>query len=257
MPYVVVCVSALLTSCLTLFSGFGLGTLLMPVFALFFPITVAIALTAVVHFLNNLFKLALTGRWADWSLVWRFGLPGLGGAVGGAWLLVHLSELPPVAGYWLFGRHYVILPVKSVIVVVMAVFALLELLPCFQRLSLPPHMIPWMGFVSGVFGGLSGHQGALRSAVLMQCGLSKEQFIGTGVMIACLVDVTRLAIYLKHLTLLKAGASMVLLGAATVSAFLGAWLGARLLPKVTLQGVRLAVAALLLAIAGGLGSGLL
>jgi hypothetical protein len=54
--YFVICSSAFLASGLTLFSGFGLGTLLLPVMVLFFPIDLAIALTAVVHALNNLFK---------------------------------------------------------------------------------------------------------------------------------------------------------------------------------------------------------
>ncbi len=52
---IIICIVAFLTSILTFFSGFGLGTILMPVFALFFPVEVAIALTSVVHFSNNLF----------------------------------------------------------------------------------------------------------------------------------------------------------------------------------------------------------
>ena len=47
MDYVIVCSSALVIALLTLFSGFGLGTLLMPAFALFFPVEVAVAATAV------------------------------------------------------------------------------------------------------------------------------------------------------------------------------------------------------------------
>jgi uncharacterized protein len=39
----IVCIAALLASALTLFSGFGLGTLLMPVVALFFLLDLAIA----------------------------------------------------------------------------------------------------------------------------------------------------------------------------------------------------------------------
>lgn len=46
-------------SLLTFFSGFGLGTMLLPVFLLFFPVDLAIAMTAVVHFLNNIFKTGL------------------------------------------------------------------------------------------------------------------------------------------------------------------------------------------------------
>ena len=53
MEFLIVCVASLLASALTLFSGFGLGTLLMPVVALFFPLELAIAMTAIVHLANN------------------------------------------------------------------------------------------------------------------------------------------------------------------------------------------------------------
>ena len=46
---VVVSLIAALASSLTFFSGFGLGTLLLPAFALFYPIELAVASTAVVH----------------------------------------------------------------------------------------------------------------------------------------------------------------------------------------------------------------
>jgi uncharacterized membrane protein YfcA len=62
MEIVAVSVVALLASLLTFFSGFGLGTILTPVMVFFFPIEVAIALTGVVHFTNNIFKLILGGK---------------------------------------------------------------------------------------------------------------------------------------------------------------------------------------------------
>lgn len=64
---------ALLTAGVTLFSGFGLGTILMPVFALFFPVPVplAIAATAVVHLANNVFKFGLMAKQADWPVAAR------------------------------------------------------------------------------------------------------------------------------------------------------------------------------------------
>ena len=77
MDYIIICLAALIGSALTLFSGFGLGTILVPVFAIFFPIEIAIALTAVVHFLNNLFKLALLGKKANKNVVLRFGFPSV------------------------------------------------------------------------------------------------------------------------------------------------------------------------------------
>lgn len=69
--FVIVSVASLVTAGLTLYSGFGLGTLLMPVFALFFPIEVAVAATAIVHGANNIFKIAVVGRHADKALVVR------------------------------------------------------------------------------------------------------------------------------------------------------------------------------------------
>ncbi|TMA50932.1 MAG: sulfite exporter TauE/SafE family protein, partial [Deltaproteobacteria bacterium] len=68
MQYALVAGVALFVSALTLFSGFGLGKLLMPAFALFLPVPVAVSATAVVHFANNLFKLVLVGRKADWTV---------------------------------------------------------------------------------------------------------------------------------------------------------------------------------------------
>ena len=53
MEYVVIVIVALCVSMLTLFSGFGLGTLLMPALAIFFPVPVAIAATAIVHLANK------------------------------------------------------------------------------------------------------------------------------------------------------------------------------------------------------------
>ncbi|MHB8259583.1 MAG: hypothetical protein ACYDCN_05425 [Bacteroidia bacterium] len=61
MELVIISTVALVASLLTFFSGFGLGTILTPVFVLFFPVEVAIALTGIVHLLNNFFKIALVG----------------------------------------------------------------------------------------------------------------------------------------------------------------------------------------------------
>jgi len=96
MTYFVICSVAFAASALTFFSGFGLGTLQLPAFALFFPIQEAVALTAVVHFLNGLFKVALVGREADRSVAIRFGIPAILAALVGAWMLTQLSVGEPL-----------------------------------------------------------------------------------------------------------------------------------------------------------------
>jgi uncharacterized membrane protein YfcA len=55
MEYVIICLTAFGASLLTFFSGFGLGTILTPVMIIFFPAQEAIALTGIVHLLNNIF----------------------------------------------------------------------------------------------------------------------------------------------------------------------------------------------------------
>lgn len=78
MDFFVICVVAFLASGPTFFSGSGLGTLLLPGFALFFPVEQAVALSGVVHFLNGLFKVGLVGRSADRATLIRFGIPAVG-----------------------------------------------------------------------------------------------------------------------------------------------------------------------------------
>ena len=74
MDAVLICIVAFAASAMTFLSGFGLCTLLLPAFAFFYPIELAVASTAIVHFLNGLFKLALVGRFASWRIVLRFGI---------------------------------------------------------------------------------------------------------------------------------------------------------------------------------------
>lgn len=153
---------ALLTAGVTLFSGFGLGTILMPAFALFFPVPLAIAATAVVHLANNIFKFGLMAKQADWPVVARFGVPAAMAAIVGASLLTWFDRMPVVASYTIGGSVYEITVVKAVIGVLIVVFALLELWPRFQTLAFPPRWLALGGVLSGFFGGLSGNQGALR-----------------------------------------------------------------------------------------------
>ncbi|MBA4301376.1 Sulfite exporter TauE/SafE [Algoriphagus alkaliphilus] len=145
---------------LTFFSGFGLGTILTPVFVIFFPIDLAIALTGVVHFFNNIFKLFLVGRDADKSILIRFGIP--------------------------------------------AIFS---------------------------------------------------SFLGTSVVIGTLIDFSRLAVYSTRF--LESGLidNLPLVAIAKFSAILGAFLGNKLLKKVTLKFLQQFIAILLILISIALGAG--
>jgi uncharacterized protein len=237
MDFLFIAVVSLLVSLLTFFSGFGLGTLLLPAFVLFMPVELAVAATAVVHLANNVFKAALVGRHADREVVWRFILPAALCALLGAALLVRLAELEPLLRYDWAGRTHAVTTVKLVVAGLMILFALFDLIPGMDRLAFPRQWIPLGGALSGFIGGLSGHQGALRTVVLIRLGLSKEAFIGTAVLCAVAVDVFRLAVYgVSFIRAPVAGGEGLwgLVAVGTVAAFAGSFLGRRLLTKVTL-----------------------
>ena len=146
-------------------------------------------LTAVVHLLNNLFKLALVRKHTKWAIALWFGLPAVAFSALGAWALVWLGSFAPLARYGMLGSDFDIKPVNLAIAVLLLVFTLAEALPRFKKLAFDPRWLPLGGAVTGICGGLSGHQGALRSAFLIKLGLEKEAYIATGVVIACLVDI--------------------------------------------------------------------
>ena len=55
--------------------------------------------------------------------------------------------------------------------------------------------LPLGWLLSGFVGGLSRHQGALRSASLIKADLREEIFIGTGTVSAVIVDIIRLGVH--------------------------------------------------------------
>lgn len=257
MEYIIICVVAFLASILTFFSGFGLGTILLPTLALFFPIEVAIALTGVVHFFNNMFKLALVGKNASKKVLLYFGVPAVISAFVGAYVLINITDLKPIYTYILGNREFEITPVKLIIAVLLIAFAIIELLPFIKKLKFKPKHLPFGGVLSGFFGGLSGHQGALRSAFLINSGLTKEVFIGTTVVISSFVDFTRLSVYSTRILNSDLSGNMPLILSATISAILGAFIGNKLLKKVTLDFIQKLVAVLLIIISLALGLGLI
>lgn len=246
LEYIIICLFALLASGLTFFSGFGLGTILLPVFALFFPLDISIALVAIVHFLNNLFKLSLIGRKADKKVVLKFGIPAIIAALAGAYLLTLLSETEALFSYSLAGNTFYITPLKLIIAFLLFVFALFDIVPRLMKLNFDPKYLPLGGVLSGFFGGLSGHQGALRTAFLIRAGLTKEVFIGTGIVISVFIDISRLAVYAADILEIRSEIDYSLLIAATLSAFVGAAVGNKILKKITIETLHRAVGIMLL-----------
>lgn len=265
MDYAILGLASCLVALLTFFSGFGLGSLLLPAFAFFFPLELAVAATAMVHLANNCFKLALMGRFANLKVALAFGLPAALASFAGARVLLNLSAFEPLAHYTAMGVSRSVNPLGLAMGGLIIVFALLELVPRTRDMSFPAKAMPFGGLLSGFFGGLSGHQGALRAAFLIKAGLDRNAFIGTSVVCAVLVDIVRLAVYGSAYLggsflsgTIENGDSLVsLVLTAVICAFAGTLLGKKLLHKVTLKTVQSLIGVLLLILGATIAVGVL
>lgn len=235
MSFFIIPLTALIASILTFFSGFGLGTILLPIFTIYYPAPIAVGLTAIVHFLNNAFKIGLVYKHINWKVVLKFGIPSLIAALFGALLLENLSESTfNLYSYQLNHRSFQITLFNVLIGTLIIFFSLFEVIPYFKNLSFNESKLTVGGLLSGFFGGLSGHQGALRSAFLVRLNLSKETFVSTGTAIACIVDIGRMSVYAITFNFTHVQNNSTVILVAVGAAFLGAFIGNKLLKKTTL-----------------------
>lgn len=257
MTNTIIILSAFIFSGLTFFSGFGLATVLTPILILFFPAPLAISMTAIVHFFNNLFKLLLVRKNANMEVLLKFGLPAMAGAVLGGFTLLSIVNKSLIVNYSLLNHDFHVEFVNLVIGLLIFFFALFEILPKVNEISFNKNLLPIGGVLSGFFGGLSGHQGAFRSIFLLKCNLSKEQFIATGILIACLVDVIRLSIYGASFFRKEIAEESLLISLTVIFAFLGSYLANRYMKKITINFVRSIIVIMLLFISLGLITGVI
>ncbi|MBN08930.1 MAG: hypothetical protein CMC79_00945 [Flavobacteriaceae bacterium] len=235
---IIISVLACIISILTFFSGFGLGTLLTPVLLIFFPAEYAIAITGIVHLVNNIFKWTLVRKSIKWPTVYRFGIPAILAAFIGAYLLFYFKDLNINYQYSLFNLSIEQNFLKLLISLLLLAFAIIELIPQTKNLKFDIKWLPLGGFLSGFFGGLTGVQGALRSAFLIKTNLSKEGFIATAVMISVLVDFTRIGVYFTNINFNTINDNNYLIIFTCLSAILGSLIGNILLKKTTIYFVQ-------------------
>ncbi len=246
---IIICFS---TAFFTTVSGFGLGTIMLPVFSVFVPVDQAILLTALVHFANNIGKFFLFKQYISKEVLLKFGITALVGSLIGAFLLQWFSTKNIFFTHELFEKQWEVTWLNFTVGVLLFIFSFLELVPSFKKAGVDSKFLPLGGFLSGFFGGFSGHQGALRNIFLLKTALSKEQIIGTGVVIACIIDTTRVSIYFP--SIIKNTFSIhwdyVIIG--SISAILGSIFSKRILKQFNTKNFKLVVAVCLLLFSVGL-----
>lgn len=242
-------------SWLTFFCGFGLGTMLSPVFYMLFKdLELAIAATTVVHFLNNVFKFILMKKSVNWNIAIPFGVAAIPAAFLGAYLLTHFDDFT-ISTLVLLGKTVEVKAMNLVFGIVLSGFALIELIPSWS-IAFSKQKLWIGGIISGFFGGLSGHQGALRTAFLVKYKLEKNVFIATGIVVALTIDIVRSSVYFSDLSKVSTINWYFVLISLSAALF-GAISGRYFLQKIKLNTLNIIVSIGMLVFGISLGIGLL
>ena len=233
---VIIAITSFVASILTFISGFGLGTILLPIFSLFFSIEVAIAATAIVHLFNNIFKSVITLKKTNWEVVVKFGVPSIIGAFLGSFLLQYLIDYGTTLIHLDFGLLNTETNVLKICIgLLILLFTIFELLDIKNKIIQSDKVFYFGGALSGFFGGISGHQGALRTLFLSKFKMDKHAFIATGICIAMAVDLTRIPIYLNQDFVNFNSKIFTGILVAIIFAFMGAIIGKLILNKIKIK----------------------
>jgi uncharacterized protein len=231
-------------SAITIVSGFGLNTVLVPAFAVLFPLPLAIAAVALVHLIASAIRLVIFRAHINRTIALQFVPWAILGGFVGALILELLGAVPVIATYPLFGVIKSVTAVKVVVGVTIAGLSLYELRRGTEASGMSSIGVSAGALASGFFGGLSGNQGAIRSTVLIRAGLTPLGFAATGALAAIAIDLTRLVVYGTAgsiASILADGAIREAIGAATVGAIVGALAGRQLLATMSSDRLHLVV----------------
>lgn len=160
-------------------SGFGIGSILTPLFAAWLGTKLAVALVSIPHLIGTSLRFAVIRQHVNRHVLWTFGITSAIGGLLGA--LLHIWLRSVLLGY-----------VLGVLLVFAGIMGITGLAPRmrFGRGG------GWVaGALSGMFGGLVGNQGGIRSAALLGFNLQRDEFVATATAIALLVDGFRMPVY--------------------------------------------------------------
>jgi uncharacterized protein len=214
-------------------AGFGIGSLLTPALAPLLGVRLAVAAVSIPHLAGTALRLWRLRHAVDTRVLRRFGLASAAGGLAGA--LLHGWAASPALSA-VFGG-------------LLLLSGLAGLTGWTQRLHLRGGTATAAGVVSGLFGGLVGNQGGIRSAALLAFPLTRRAFVATATATALIVDAARMPVYL-----ITSGAALMahapLLLVTTGGVIAGTLLGEGVLHRIPEPVFRRTVSVLLLLLGG-------
>jgi hypothetical protein len=196
-------------------SDAGIGSTLVPLFAVHVDFKIAVAAAAVPHLAGSALRAYRLRQAIDWPLLRRFGIVCAASSFVGA--LLHGGVTSPIITYVFAG--------------LLVLAGGLGLMGVTKHIRLGRRAAWLAGAGSGFFGGLAGEQGGLRAVALLGFHLGKEAFVATGTAVAVVIDVVRVPVYLfmQHDSV---GSVWHLIVVATAGVVAGTWAGAALLGRL-------------------------
>jgi len=222
---------AVLAGAVASVAGFGIGSLLTPVLAWRIGAKLAVAVVALPHVAGTALRFWMLRTHVDRRLLWTFGVASAVCGFIGAVLHAYLtgSILARV-----FGGILILAGIST-------------LSGLTQRLNFGP-VAAWIaGAISGIFGGLVGSQGTIRSAALLGFRVARDAFVATATAIALLVDLGRVPVYLatqRH-AIAQQWLAIVI---GVLGVLLGTIFGAALLRRIPQRVFRAVVGVLVVAV---------
>jgi uncharacterized membrane protein YfcA len=212
-------------------SGFGIGSVLTPLFESQYDIKLAVAAVSVPHVIATAVRLWRLRRDVDPTVLKSFGLMSAAGGLTGAVL-----------------QRYAAAPGLTLMFAALLIFVgVLQLTGLSERMRFGKRTGWVAGVLSGALGGLVGNQGGIRSAALLGYDLSPARFVATATAAGLIVDAARMPVYVitEHGRLI---ALTPLMAIASVGAVIGTFAGARLLKRIPPHLFRTIVGVLVLAL---------
>jgi uncharacterized membrane protein YfcA len=176
---ILVLIVAFLAGAVAAVAGFGIGSLLTSLLSLTMGTKLAVAAVSVPHLAGTALRFWRLRGHMDRRVLLDFGLASAAGGLTGA-LLHGYANNPALET--IFGALLVLAGV-------------LGLTGLTDRLRFRGAVARVAGVFSGLFGGLVGNQGGIRSAALLSFDLPKEGFVATATAIALVVDGVRMPVY--------------------------------------------------------------
>jgi len=171
--------STFIASMFGTFTGFGISTVLIPIFILFFPPPVTLLIVGIIHWFNNVWRITLFREGMIYKLILYFGVPGILLAYTGARLTV---EIP----------HSILTRAIGVVIILYVIF--IHVKEDFEVKANKKNALLG-GSMYGFSSGISGIGGEIRSMFLLAYKLPKSVYIATTGAISLIIDTTRIITY--------------------------------------------------------------